>query len=94
MGGPLFFGKSVFRIFDLIPMALVWSFFFLAVETFVQDLYNRFYLFSQLWTSLWTPRCQWKDLEIEDLRQVICALYLARKIKQIIHRRNTGANTE
>lgn len=36
-----FFGKSVFRIFDLIPMALDWCFFF-AVETFVQDLYNRF----------------------------------------------------
>lgn len=46
-------------------MALDWCFFF-AVDTFVQDLYNRFYLFSQLWASLWTSPCQWKDLKIGD----------------------------
>lgn len=55
MGGPLFFflGSRCLAFFDLIPMALDWCFFFFAVGTFVQDLYNRFYLFSQLWTSLW-----------------------------------------
>lgn len=97
MGGPLFFflGSRCLAFFDLIPMALDWCFFFLLLERSFRISIIVFICFLNFGLAFGPRDANGKTSKLEfDPRQVIRALYLGRKVKQLVHRRNSGANTE
>lgn len=89
-----FLGNRCLAFFDLIPMALDWCFFLLLERSFRISIIV-FICFLNFGLAFGPRDANGKTSKLEfDPRQVIRALYLGRKVKQLVHRRNSGANTE
>lgn len=89
--GLFFLENRCLVLFDLIPMALDWCF-LLLIRLFRTSIIG-FTCFLHFGLAFGPHDANGKTSQLEiDLKQAIYALYLARKIKQMADRRNSGAN--